>query len=255
MFTNQVVWFKCWFSWAWRWAVLLAVSLAGPASAAPPSPSDSSKPSPVFAKRRLVVQIDSRYSIINSHFSVINGLKLGLEWRGRVRTGAAFYFLSSRIPTRLEPPDNAADEPDATLRFYNIALYGEYVVLENPRWELDANLQSGMGSVRVEYTRDDINGTRSYTPRDFIALVEPSVAAELRLFSWASLGAGAGWRQPLFVDAVVRREISGPIFYLRAKILIAPLLRIKRDHEPLFSQKDMRAHGLNNRTRRRFYGE
>lgn len=209
----------------------------------------------MFAHRRLVLQIDSRYSIINSHFSIINGLKAGLEWRGRVRTGAAFYFLSSRIPTRIEPPDNAADEPDATLRFYNVALYGEYVVLENSRWELDANLQSGMGSVRVEYTRDDTKGTRTYTPRDFIALVEPSVAAQMRLFVWAGLGAGAGWRQPLFVDEVVRREISGPIFYLRAKILIAPLIRIKRNHEPLFSQKELRIHGVDSRTRRRFYGE
>jgi hypothetical protein len=110
-----------------------------------------------------------------------------------------------------------------------------------------------MGTVRIEYTNEDYNRVRS--PRDFIALVEPSVAAEMRLFPWTSLGAGAGWRQPLFVPPVVRREISGPIFYLRAKILIAPLLRIRRNHEPLFSQKDMRAHGINTRTRRRFYGE
>jgi len=241
--------------WRWLAVALLAFGLARPAGAAPAAPPDSLKPSPVFARRRLVVQVDSRYSIINSHFSTINGLKLGLEWRGRVRTGAAFYFLSSRIPTRLEPPDNAADDADATLRFYNVALYGEYVVLENSRWELDANLQSGMGAVRVEYNNDDVKGTRSRTPRDFIALVEPSVAAELRLFPWASLGAGAGWRQPLFVDEVVRREISGPIFYLRAKILVAPLLRIRRNREPLFSQKEMRVHGINGRTRRRFYGE
>ncbi|GAA4504919.1 hypothetical protein GCM10023172_32020 [Hymenobacter ginsengisoli] len=209
----------------------------------------------MFARRRPVLQIDSRYSIINSHFSIINGLKLGLEWRGRVRTGLAFYFLSSRIPTRLEPPDNATDDPDATLRFYNVALYGEYIVLENPRWELGANLQGGMGAVRVEYNNEDRPGTRSSTPRDFIALIEPSVAAQMRVFSWASLGAGAGWRQPLFVDEVVRREISGPIFYLRAKILLVPLLRILRNHEPLFSQKDLRIHSMNDRTRRRTYGE
>jgi hypothetical protein len=241
--------------WRWLGAALFVLGLAQPASAAPAGPADSLRPAQVFTKRRVVVQIDSRYSIINSHFSIINGLKLGLEWRGRVRTGAAFYFLSSRIPTRLEPPDNAADEPDATLRFYNIALYGEYIILENPRWELGANLQSGMGSVRVQYDRDDPNRTRTNAPRDFIALVEPSVAAQMRVFSWASLGAGAGWRQPLFVDEVVRREISGPIFYLRAKILVAPLLRIRRDREPLFSQKDLRVHGVDRRTRRRFYGE
>ena len=236
----------------WALAGLLAGGLALPARAAAPDPAppDSLRPAPVFTHRRLVVQVDSRYSIINNHFSTINGLKLGLELRGRVRTGLAFYFLSSRIPTRLPPPTNAADEADATLRFYNIAAYGEYILLENARWELGANLQGGLGTVRIEYTNDDFNRVRS--PRDFIALVEPSMAAQMRLFSWASLGAGAGWRQPLFVPELVREEISGPIFYVRAKILIGPLVRLVRRHEPLFSQKNLRIHGLDNRTRKRF---
>ncbi|MGI4738355.1 MAG: hypothetical protein ACRYG7_24565 [Janthinobacterium lividum] len=248
-FTNQKV--RTWIQV--RWWLLVALLLAGarPGQAAPDlAPRDTARPAPVFARRRLVMQIDSRYSIINNHFSIINGVKLGLEWRGRVRTGAAFYFLSSRIPTRLEPPDNAADEADATLRFYNVALYGEYIVLENRRWELGANLQGGMGAVRIEYTNEDYNRVRS--PRDFIALIEPSMAAQMRLFSWASLGAGAGWRQPLFVPTVVRREVSGPIFYLRAKILIGPLIKLTRHHDPLFSQRELRIHGLDRTTRQRF---
>ena len=232
-------------------ALLLGTSQL--AAATPRRPPPDSTRSPVFAKRRLVVQIDSRYSIINSHFCVINGLKLGLEWRGRVRTGAAFYFLSSRIPTRIQPPTNAADEPDATLRFYNVALYGEYIIIENQRWELGANLQGGLGAVRVEYNNDDSISTRVRTPRDFIGLVEPSVAAQMRLFSWASLGAGVGWRQTLFVPPLVRREVSGPAFYIRAKIMIGPLVKLARGHEPLFSQKDLRVNGLDIRTRQKFY--
>ena len=236
--------------WGWLGAGLLAAaSLPAPAAAAG-APADTARPAPVFARRRLVVQVDSRYSIINGQFSTINGLKLGLEWRGRVRTGAAFYFLSSRIPTRLQLPDNAAAEADATLRFYNVALYGEYIMLENPRWELGANLQGGMGTVRIRYNDEAFSQVLS--PRDFIALVEPSMAAQMRLFSWTSLGAGAGWRQPLFVSEGIRREISGPVFYVRAKVLIGPLIRIVRRHEPLFSQKNLRIYGLDGRTRQKF---
>ena len=226
---------------------LTGLLLASLAAHAAPLPPDSLRRPQVFDHRRLVIQIDSRYSIINSHLVPLNGLKLGVELRGRMRAGAAFYFLSRRIPTRLPTPTNAAVEADATLRFYNIALYGEYIMIENARWELGANLQSGMGTVRVEYTNETLNRERS--PRDFIALVEPSLAAQMRLFPWASLGAGAGWRQPLFVTPEVREEISGPIFYVRAKILIGPLVRLVRRHEPLFSQKGLRVHGLNRNTR------
>lgn len=230
---------------------LLALLLLASGAAAAPAPPDSGR-TRVFDRRKLVVQIDSRYSIINSKFCIINGVKLGLEWPGRVRTGAAFYFLSSRIPTRLDPPKNAADDPDATLRFYNVALYGEYILIENPRWELGANLQGGLGALRINYNLDDSLSTRARTPRDFIGLIEPSLAAQMRLFSWVSLGAGAGWRQTLFVPPLVRSEISGPIFYLRAKILLGPLVKTVRDRERIFSQKGLRVNGLDNRTRQKF---
>ncbi|MGI4875411.1 MAG: hypothetical protein ACRYFX_30015 [Janthinobacterium lividum] len=245
--------FRSRFSRAWFLVVVLLAASGAGRVAAQVADDDSTQRATIFERRRLVVQVDTRFSIINSHFCTINGLKLGLEWRGRIRTGAAFYFLSSRIPTHLEPPDNAANNADATLRFYNVALYGEYILLENNRWELGANLQTGLGSLRVEYTNEDYNRERS--PRDFIGLVEPSVAAQMRLFSWVSLGAGAGWRQPLFVTPLVRNEISGPIFYLRGKVLLGPMWHIIRRHKPLFSQEGIRVRGLNQQDRRKFYGQ
>lgn len=211
------------------------------------------RPAPPFSHRRLVVQYDSRYSFVNGHFCTINGLKLGMEWRGRVRTGAAVYFLSTGIPTRQPLPDNAADDADADLRFRYLALYTEYVVLQNSRWSLSANMQMGMGSVYVRYLNDS-TGNYDRTPRDFVGVIEPSMAAQLRVFRWASLGAGAGWRQPVLVPVTIRRELSGPVFYLRANVLLGPLLKVVRGKERLFSQDGLRIHGLNNYTRDKFYG-
>jgi hypothetical protein len=211
------------------------------------------RPAPPFSHRRLVVQYDSRYSFVNGHLCTINGLKLGMEWRGRVRTGAAVYFLSTGIPTRQPLPDNAADDADADLRFRYLALYAEGVVLQNSRWSLSANMQMGMGSVYVRYLNDS-TGRYDRTPRDFVLLVEPSVAAQMRLFRWASLGAGAGWRQPVFVPTTIRRELSGPVFYLRANVLLGPLLKVVRGKERLFTQEGLRVRGLDNYTRDKFYG-
>ena len=211
------------------------------------------KPAPPFSHRRLVVQYDSRYSIINSHFCTINGLKLGMEWRGRVRTGAAVYFLSSGIPTRQPLPDNAADDADADLRFRYIALYSEYVVLQNSRWSLSGNLQVGAGTVYVRYI-DESSGAYDHTPRDFVGIIEPSAATQMRLFRWASLGAGAGWRQPVLVPPTIRRELGGPVFYVRANLLLGPLIKIARNRERLFSQDGLRTRGLDNYTRDKFLG-
>jgi hypothetical protein len=178
---------------------------------------------------------------------------LGMEWKGRVRTGAAVYFLSTGIPTRQVPPDNAADEADAELSFRYLAVYGEYVILQNARWSLSGNLQTGLGSVYVHYLTE--TGTYDKTPRDLVGLVEPSAAAQMRLFHWASLGAGAGWRQPVLVAKSIRHELGGPVFYVRANLLLGPLLKVVKGRERLFTQKGLRWRGVNGYTRTKFYGQ
>lgn len=191
-----------------------------------------------LARNRFVVQYDSRYSIINHRLTTINGLKLGIEFKSRFRTGAAIYFLSTGVPTRQSAPDNAAEDADAELRFRYLAAYAGYVLLENRRWELSANLQAGLGSVYVLYEADD--GDLDKTPREFLGVVEPALAAQYRVFRWGGVGTGAGWRQPVFVPGSIQKELNGPVFYLRANLFLGELIKVVKGREPLFTQTNMR---------------
>jgi hypothetical protein len=182
-----------------------------------------------------VAQYDSRYSILNHHLTTINGLKLGIEFKNRFRTGAAIYFLSTGVPTRRAKPDNAAVEADAELRFRYLAAYAGYALLETRRWELSANLQLGMGSAYVLY--DAATGGSDKTPREFMGVVEPTFAAQLRVFRWAGAGTGLGWRQPVFVPGAIQRELNGPVFYLRANLFLGEFIKVLKEKEPLFTQE------------------
>ena len=190
-------------------------------------------------RTRFVALYDSRYSIINHHFTTINGLKAGVEFKNRFRTGAAIYFLSTGVPTRQARPDNAALDANAEIRFRYLAGYAEYVLFENRRWELNSNLQLGLGSAYVLYETDE--GDFDKTPRDFMGVLEPTLAAHLRIFRWGGLGAGAGWRQPVFVPVSVQKELNGPVFYLRAKIFLGDFIKVVKNREPLFTQEGLRA--------------
>ncbi|GAB2693294.1 hypothetical protein GCM10011495_17780 [Hymenobacter frigidus] len=187
---------------------------------------------------RFVAQYDSRYSIINRHFTTINGLKLGIEFKNRFRTGAAIYFLSTGVPTRRAKPENAAEDADAELRFRYLAVYAGYALLETKRWELSANLQLGTGSAYVRY--QNAAGDLDKTPHDFLGVVEPAMAAQLRVFRWAGVGTGLGWRQPVFVPAAIQKELNGPVFYLRGNVFLGELIKVMKDKEPLFTQSNMR---------------
>ena len=215
------------------------VAVAAPSRTVAPRDTVRGRPAiPRLARNRFVVQYDSRYSIINHHLTTINGLKLGIEFKSRFRTGAAIYFLSTGVPTRQPAPDNAAEDADAELRFRYLAAYAGYVLLENRRWELSANMQLGLGSVYVLYKADD--GDRDKTPRDFMGVVEPALAAQYRVFRWGGIGTGAGWRQPLFIPGAIQKELNGPVFYLRANLFLGELIKVMKEKEPLFTQTNMR---------------
>jgi hypothetical protein len=224
--------------------LILGTLLLAQASAAPlpePAPADTvvgRRGVPRLEHRRVVVQYDSRYSILNYHFTSINGLKLGVEFKNRFRAGGALYFLSSGVPTRQARPENAAPDAVADLRFRYLAAYGEYVLLETPRWELSSNLQLAMGSVYVRYAHAD--GRVLKTPKQFMGVVEPSAAAHLRVFRWAGIGAGVGWRQPVLVAVPIQRELNGPVFYVRGKLFLSDLLKVVKDRQPLFTQEGLR---------------
>ena len=223
------------------WLSMALLPLLGPAQTRPAPLPDSvvgRRAVTRLLRTRVVAQYDSRYSIINRHFTTINGLKLGVEFKNRFRLGTAIYFLSTGVPTRQARPDNAAEDAAAELRFRYLAAYAGYVLLETPRWELSTTLQLGLGSVYVLYENDD--GDLDKTPHDFLGVVEPAVAAQFRVFHWAGIGTGVGWRQPVFVPVAIQKELNGPVFYLRANLFLGELLRVMKRNEPLFSQAGLR---------------
>ncbi|MDQ2773059.1 MAG: hypothetical protein M3Y54_21455 [Bacteroidota bacterium] len=218
--------------------LLAGVDVRGQALATPAQARDSlahRRPSIVYLPHsRFVAQYDSRYSILNHHFTTINGLKLGIEFKNRFRLGAAIYFLSTGVPSRQPAPGNAAEDADAQIRFRYLAAYAGYALLETRRWEISGNLQLGLGSAYVVY--ENMAGGLDKTPRDFMGVVEPTLAAQLRVFRWAGAGTGLGWRQPFFVPGNIQRELNGPVFYLRANLFLGELFKVLKEREPLFNQ-------------------
>ncbi|WP_125921438.1 hypothetical protein [Hymenobacter lapidarius] len=220
--------------------LLAQAARAAPRQAAAPADTVVGRRAvPRIEHRRLVVQYDSRYAILNYHFTTINGLKLGVEFKNRFRTGAAIYFLSTGVPTRRARPENASPTAVSEIRFRYLAGYAEYVLLETPRWEISTNLQLGMGSTYVLYATPE--GKFFKTPHDFMGVVEPSVAGHIRVFRWAGFGAGAGWRQPVLVDPTIQRELNGPVFHVRAKLFLGDLIKVVRGRQRLFTQEGLRS--------------
>lgn len=188
--------------------------------------------------RRIVFQFDTRYSLVSSQRAVINGLKLGVEWRSRFRAGVGLYVLSPTTQVNVKPGPDWPNGTKAEASFRYFAIYGEYVLRANPRWEISLPVQAGVGRYWVQYT--DPDGLRSRSTSQRIFLLEPTIAAQMRIFRWAGVGAGTGWRQVLNDQLPPAQSINGPIFYFRVKLYLGDLVRTVRYHQPLFTQKGLR---------------
>ena len=81
-----------------------------------------------------------------------------------------------------------------------------------------------------------MTGGLDKTPRQFMGVVEPTLAGQLRVFRWAGAGTGLGWRQPFFVPGNIQRELNGPVFYLRANLFLGELFKVLKQRESLFTQ-------------------
>ena len=184
--------------------------------------------------RKIVAQLDQHYSSLNGKLVSIYGLKLGMEWRGRLRAGLGGYRLSSGVPTPLPPPPDLPAAATQELRFRYLTVYGEYVLIGTPRWELSTPTQLGFGRVFANYRLPD--GSRARSSVDRIWLVEPSLVGHMRVFRWIGVGAGVGYRQMLFLDTSAERELSGAIFIGRIKLFLGDLYHILRTRERLLSQ-------------------
>ncbi|OON68499.1 hypothetical protein [Hymenobacter sp. CRA2] len=216
-------------------SVCVAAAALLPVAAAALPPPDSSLVRQTH--RRVVFQFDQRYSLLQGALVGINGVKLGVEWRGRLRTGVGLYFLSSAVPTRETPPVFVPPGAEDKVRFRYAALYGEYVLIGNPRWELSTPVQAGVGRYYTRYQYPD--GTVYHSPRRTIWLIEPTVGGHMRVFRWVGIGGGVGYRQALLTADKLEDDISGVIFYGRVKLFLGDLYKVVRGRERLFSQRGL----------------
>ncbi|MCB2409103.1 hypothetical protein LGH74_14020 [Hymenobacter sp. BT178] len=207
-----------------------------PQAAQANDPTDSSRVR--TAHRRIVFQFDNRYSILDGQLVGINGLKLAVEWRGRLRAGAGGYLLSNGIPSQEVVPFGYPSGTTAELRFRYAAAYVEYMFIRTNRWEMSAPLQLGGGRFFTSFEQP--NGNKSKDAKSTVWLIEPSVSGHFRVFPWFGIGAGAGWRETLFVQSSLDEALDGPIFYGRVKLFLGDLYKTARFKRKLFSQQHFR---------------
>ena len=174
-------------------------------------------------KARFVFNLDARYTLFDKEPVRVSGLKGGIEWHHKLRTGVGYYFLSSPIIINHPAlsPDQLATE--TRLKFRYGAVYGEYVLLKNEKWELSTPLQLGHGKLFSE--QRGLSGETLNKETRSLWLMEPSVAGHYKIYNWVGVGAGAGYRYLLSHAAPETNSLNAPVYYIKVKLFVGEIYR------------------------------
>lgn len=176
------------------------------------------------------LQLDSRNTFVRSEAVGIFGVRAGLVFDKKFEVGLGAYgtrildFLGKEVEKDyLDESLSPSQLVPAKIGFEYISLYGEYLVLENNRWNITANSQYGMGrvNIRIQETNDT-----ERLKRERKSLVEHSVKAKYQFNSWLQLIGGLGYRYLLSGEKQIKKAFNAPIYIISAEIDFKQLLKV-----------------------------
>ena len=170
-------------------------------------------------------KLDNRNSFITKRSARIFGVKLGVDFDGKVKIGMGYNWLLSDItkPINLTHGPEDTEQVLARLRFRYVSPYFEYVFFRKDPWTISIPVNIGFGAAHYTYT--DRFGVKGSTPTKPVLLYEPYMTAQYRLFKYAGLGAGVGYRFLFTGNKATGQNLNSPIYVLKFKVFIGDLYR------------------------------
>ena len=170
-------------------------------------------------------KFDTRNSFISNRRGEIFGVKLGVEFDRKLRVGGGVHWLTSALSADRVMTD-AAGKPvivPAYLQMRYLAYYVEYVYFKTKRWELSIPFQFGGGDTRYSYE----HAGRTYTDsKKIIAIYEPGISTQFKIFRWMGVGADVGLRVMVINNKAIKENFNSPTYAFKLLVWYDELFKM-----------------------------
>lgn len=175
---------------------------------------------------KVLLNLDARRTFVDAVPVRFYGLRIGVQRRRDVLT-VGFYGLG-------DPFDRVAVQlsdlgvRDVRTQFDLVAFGYERIILDSKRWEIGVPVTVGLGNYRTSY-RDTIgvNVWRPYSSNELVPL-EAGLQVDYKLFWWAFVGVGGGYRYVLAQDPVVTTALSDFNYYVKFGLRFGEIVKRTR---------------------------
>ncbi len=154
--------------------------------------------------------LDSRDSFIANRHARTYGVRIGVDFGGRLKMGGGYYQLGDElIKFELLPTSAGSKSIKSNLFLGYLCYYVEYVFYNTKRWKFSTTPQVGIGLTSYNYFYGDLP---LKTDRHPAFIYEPCLSGEYKLTKWLGVGASAGFRLMLKNRNSVKENFNAPIY-------------------------------------------
>lgn len=179
-------------------------------------------------KPSFFLTLDRSNSLVAGKSAVTNELRLGLDFKRKVRLGIGFAGIASDVVSSKTVRTEADFDTtlNALLSMNYLTLSAEYTFYESKRWQVTMPVMTGIGTAFWTYY-EKVNGEVKTKKLDEggVLLTGPSVVVTYRIFRWFGLSGGVGYRQLIINNSKINESFNSPIYTLRVRIFMGEIYK------------------------------
>jgi len=174
---------------------------------------------------KFLLGFDARRSFLKNKPVKINGLRIGLKFRGVHRFGLGIYGLSRDLVFY----DIPVQEPDATdssrVKFglSYASIFYERVFFRNPKWEFSLPFLISGGNLVGRY--EDTAGVFRQNINTPFSAITAGVQTKYYVFPWLAARISLGYRFLFNTSSELKAAFNAPYYGFGAQILLSELYR------------------------------
>ncbi|MBL0340302.1 MAG: hypothetical protein IPP71_04875 [Bacteroidetes bacterium] len=181
------------------------------------------------SKPKFFITLDKTGSFVAGKGATTNEIRIGLEFKKKLRLGIGFAALVSdvvaekTIKTQVTQVDSVLN---ANLSLAYFSMSGEYIFYNSKRWQITMPVTLGIGSSYFNYFElIDGDYKTKKTDQGTVVLFGPTGVATYRILRWVGVSGGVGFRYAVVNNSKVKESFNSPIYLIRLRIFLGEIYK------------------------------
>lgn len=180
-------------------------------------------------KPKFFLTLDRTSSFVSGKEATTNELRVGLEFKKKLRLGIGYAALVSDVVAEkvaVTEMTNVDSVVSAKLSLSYMTFSAEYTFYNSKRWQITMPVTLGIGSSYFnyyEYVKGDYQTKK--LDEGTVVIFGPSGVATYRILRWVGVSGGIGFRQVLVNNSKVKESFNSPIYLFRIRIFLGEIYK------------------------------